>query len=60
MSRNIVWEDTIKNLLGDDNPCIVCLVQVTCRKSFSGNSACDKLAEKMTKALEEVYNENKT
>ena len=55
-----VWEKTINKLLGDDNPCNECLVKPSCRKSFTGGSACEKLAEALTIAIEVFNNENKT
>ena len=58
--HQLFWEDTIQEILGNQNPCFICLVKVTCRKSFSDGSACKDLAKKLTKALEELTNENKT
>jgi hypothetical protein len=55
-----LWETTIKKLLKEKNPCKICLVQASCRKSFAGNSACEKLAEALEKEMEKQYNENKT
>jgi hypothetical protein len=55
-----VWEETIHKLLGDDNPCDECLVKPSCRKSFTGGSACEKLAGALEKAIEVFNNENKT
>ena len=54
------WEKTIQDMLGDKNPCNICLVRVTCRKSFSNGSACEDLAKKLTIALEEINNESKS
>jgi hypothetical protein len=57
-----IWEETISKLLGDDNPCKLCLVQVTCDKSFTrkNRSACEELAKKLELALERVRNESKS
>lgn len=67
MSRNRTWqtksekwEEIIDTLLQDENPCKICLVKVTCPKSFTGGSACKKLEELLTKALNEAKNESKT
>lgn len=61
-NREEIWEETIKKLLGDDNPCKVCLVQVTCDKSFTrkNRSACEELAKKLDIALQRIRNENKS
>ena len=58
--QNKVWEETIEQLLGDDNPCKICLVKVTCSKSFVSKTACENLAIKLAKAMEKIKNENKT
>jgi len=58
--RNRIWENTIKELLGDDNPCEICLIKVTCEKSFKNNTSCEKLAQKLNEALGKITNENKT
>ena len=59
-NKDTLWEETINKLLGDDNPCKICLVQATCDKSFtrSRRSACEQLANKLSKALEEIRNES--
>ena len=46
------WEKTIQMLLGDDNPCMECIVRATCTKSFTYNSACEKLAEKLQERIQ--------
>ena len=43
----IIWEETIRTLLGEDSPCEECIVRATCTKSFTYNSACEELAEKL-------------
>ncbi len=58
MKKLELWEETIKKLLGDENPCEICLVQVTCTKSFATDTACEKLAKSLTLALEDVKNED--
>ena len=50
------WEKCIEKMLGDDSPCKLCLVKVTCKKSFTSGGACEELATK----LERKINENKT
>jgi hypothetical protein len=55
--KNKKWEEIIEELLQEDNPCKICLVKVTCPKSFTGGSACDTLAERLTKVLNEAKNE---
>lgn len=51
------WENAIKLVLKDESPCLECLVQVSCPKSFSGGSACEKLRDALQKALEEGASE---
>ena len=46
------WERTIDKLLGEDNPCRICLVAMTCPKSFTDGRGCEKLAKKLTDAME--------
>ncbi|MCK5643330.1 MAG: hypothetical protein KAJ19_21150 [Gammaproteobacteria bacterium] len=58
MEKLKLWEETIKKLLGNENPCEICLVKVTCTKSFAVNTACEKLGESLIKALEDVKNES--
>ena len=60
MTNQKRWENAIKIVLGDDSPCIDCLVQVSCKKSFSGGSACDKLRQALQHALETMNDENKS
>jgi hypothetical protein len=54
--KQVNWEKCIDTLLGKDSPCMECLVKVTCSKSFAGNTACEKLARR----LERKINENKS
>lgn len=58
MKKLQLWEETIRELLGNEGPCEICLVKVTCTKSFAGNTACEKLVESLTKVLEDVKNED--
>lgn len=58
MNNQKRWENAIKVVLGDKSPCEECLVKVSCRKSFSGGSACDKLRVALEEALEDIANEN--
>ena len=53
-------EKTINKLLKENNPCKICLVQASCRKSFTRGSACEELAEKLEEALKRESYENKT
>ena len=50
------WDKMIEVLLGDENPCTVCAVQVMCRKSFVHKKAggCPELKVKLEKALDKV------
>lgn len=54
------WEKMIKILLGDENPCIVCAVQVMCLKSFaiSKGGGCPELKKKLEDALDKIGDEN--
>jgi len=54
--KQLNWEKCIEDILGDENPCRQCLVKVTCTMSFASNTACEKLARK----LERKINENKS
>jgi len=47
------WNKTIDMLLGDDNPCKECLVRARCTKSMTRETACEKLTEKLEKAIKE-------
>ena len=58
MNNQQRWEKTVQTVLGDKSPCIECLVQVSCTKSFSHGSACDKLREALRIALENIHNED--
>ncbi len=58
MKKIKLWENTIKDILGDKSPCEICLVKVTCTKSFAYNTACEKLGKKLTEALEGIKNES--
>ena len=53
-SKNKAWERTIDKLLGDKNPCKVCLVKSTCPRSFSDKSACEKLEKEMIIAMKKL------
>ena len=57
--RSQLWERTIEKLLGDDNPCKICLIKVTCGKSFTNKTACEPLSIKLNEALERIRNEDK-
>ena len=43
----------------EGSPCLICVVQPMCKKSFLDDSACDELTKFITKITEEIYNENK-
>jgi hypothetical protein len=58
MEDQILWENTIGKLLGDDSPCRNCLVKPSCRRSFVDKSACEDLAIAMEKAIKEHKNES--
>ena len=47
------WDNLLRDLLGDDHPCLVCAVQVMCRKSFATNKGggCPELKESIKEAL---------
>lgn len=49
------WEELLKELLGDENPCAICAVQVMCRKSFATKlgGGCPELKEIIKKALKQ-------
>ena len=57
------WEKMINILLGDENPCTICAVQVMCLKSFAirKGGGCPELKKKLEDALDkmEANNENK-
>jgi len=56
-AKNQAWERTIDKLLGDKNPCKVCLVKSTCPRSFSDKSACEKLEDEMIIAMQRLKDE---
>ena len=58
IKHRMMWEKTIKKLLGAENPCLKCIVRPKCTKSIIDNTACEDLAN----ALKETLNnyENKT
>ena len=59
MKGQSLWEKTLHELLGDKNPCKVCLVQASCDKSFTKhNSACEVLADKIEEALNKKRDEH--
>ena len=48
---SLFWEETIKKLLGNESPCIECLVRPRCTKSIIDKTACEELMEKLSEAL---------
>ena len=59
MKGQPLWEKTLDELLGDENPCKVCLVQASCNKSFTRqNSACELLSDKIEEALNKKRDEH--
>jgi len=48
----VMWEETIKTLLGKDSPCEECIVRATCTKSFTFNSACEELAKSLQNMID--------
>ena len=61
MKGQTLWDKTIHELLGDENPCKICLVQASCDKSFTKqHSACELLANKIEEALNRKRDESKS
>ena len=59
------WSKAINVVLGEKSPCKECLVDVSCEKSFSNKTACERLATALEEALKNMKdmgalnNENK-
>ena len=53
------WEKMIELLLGDENPCSLCAVQVMCKKSFvyKTGGGCPQLKDLLGKALDKIGDE---
>lgn len=51
--KQLNWERCIETLLGDKNPCRQCLVKVTCTMSFTSHTACEKLARRLERKINE-------
>ena len=49
--NRILWEKTIKKLLGDKNPCLKCIVRPKCTKSILDNTACEELGNALKETL---------
>ncbi len=47
------WENLLKELLGEESPCVVCAVKVMCGKSFSTRKGggCPELKDAIKEAL---------
>jgi len=54
--KQLNWEKCIRELLGDNNPCDECLVRAPCLKSFSRGDACEKLARRLERKINENQN----
>jgi hypothetical protein len=52
--KQLEWERCIEKMLGDESPCKLCLVKVTCKKSFTSGGACETLAIKLERKINET------